>query len=358
MIRAAALLALGAALLAGDGRPGAPAPAGAGAMTGARCVGGRSDASVTVPESRFAMGSARGYPEEGPPTPAHVHAFGIDAHEVTNRQFAAFVAATGYVTQAERPGGGAVVFTPPTQPLDTPDPRLWWRWTPGADWRHPLGPGSGIAGRADEPVVNVSYADAAAYARWAGRALPSEEQFEAAARIGVRDPEAAPDLHRANTWQGRFPAADAGGDGWRGVAPVGCFAASPIGTYDLIGNVWEWTRSPYLPTHAPIVVGDGTPADPGFDPRQPGVAVRVIKGGSFLCAANYCARYRPAARHAQEEGLAASHLGFRTVSALGSAAARRIVAGGEDEEEGQPQEGRARGDPGDAVLAAHLHEDP
>jgi formylglycine-generating enzyme required for sulfatase activity len=278
-----------------------------------KCRGSFSDAAVTVPESRFTMGSDRFYPEEGPPVPTHVRSFAIDAHEVTNRQFAQFVAATGYRTQAERPDGGAFVFTPPTQPFVTPDPRLWWRYVRGATWRHPEGPASDIARRDNHPVVNVTYADASAYAAWAGRALPNEEQFEAAARIGVSNPDQAPDINQANTWQGSFPAADKGADGWRGAtAPAGCFERSPIGTYDLIGNVWEWTRSPYLPTHGAIVVGDGSPGDPGFDPRQPNVSARVIKGGSFLCASNYCAHFRPAARHAQEETLAASHLGFRT----------------------------------------------
>lgn len=281
------------------------------------CPGSFADAPVAVPESRFTMGSDRFYPDEGPPVPVDVRGFTIDAHEVTNRQFARFVAETGYVTQAERPGGGAFVFAPPAQPFVAPDPRFWWRYVRGANWRHPEGPGSDIAGRSNHPVVNVSYADALAYARWAGRSLPNEEQFEAAARVGLRDPDAAPGVHQANYWQGDFPAADEARDGWRTAAPAGCFERSPIGTYDLIGNVWEWTRSPYLPTHGAIVTDDGTPVDPGFDPRQPGVATRVIKGGSFLCASNYCARYRPAARHAQEETLAASHLGFRTVGQPG-----------------------------------------
>jgi formylglycine-generating enzyme len=309
MIRAAAVLALLPGALHADGAappPAAVAPA---------CAGSHADGSVAVPATRFAMGSDAAYPEEGPPVPVAVPGFGIDAHEVTNRQFAAFVAATGYVTQAERPGGGAFVFTPSRDGIDLPDPARWWRFVPGATWRQPEGPGSSIAGRDNAPVVDVTFADATAYARWAGRALPTEEQFEAAARIGVRDPDAAPGLHAANTWQGAFPGHDSGADGWTGPAPAGCFAASPIGAYDLIGNVWEWTRSWYLPGHGAFVTGDGSPGNPSFDPRQPDARARVIKGGSFLCAASYCARYRPAARHAQDETLAASHLGFRTVSA-------------------------------------------
>jgi formylglycine-generating enzyme len=311
VIRLTTIAAMLAASLRTD-TPPAPAPA----IGVAACPGSHQDGGVVVPESRFLIGSDRFYPEEGPPTPTHVAAFEIDAHEVTNRQFAAFITATGYRTEAELPGGGAFVFTPPTRPVDTPDPARWWRFVRGADWRHPQGPVSNLAGRDNSPVVNVTFADATAYADWAGRALPSEEQFEAAARIGVKNPDAAPELRAANYWQGTFPNRDTGADGWRGPAPAGCFQRSPIGTYDLIGNVWEWTKSWYLPTHGALVIGDGSPADPGFDPRQPGARVRVIKGGSFLCASNYCARYRPGARHAQDQTLAASHLGFRTIRRL------------------------------------------
>lgn len=305
---------MAAVLVAATLRADAAPPRTVRAPASPACAGSHADGAVRVPASRFVMGSAAHYAEEGPPVATQVAAFDIDAHEVTNRQFAAFVAATGHVTEAERPGGGAFVFAPPAAGAGMPDPASWWRFVPGASWRHPHGPGSGIAGRDNEPVVDVTYADAHAYAEWAGRALPTEEQFEAAARIGVRDPDAAPDLHAANYWQGRFPQANTRADGWLGPAPAGCFARSPIGSYDLIGNVWEWTRSWYLPTHGVLVTGDGTPGNPSFDPRQPGARARVIKGGSFLCAANYCARYRPAARHAQEQTLAASHLGFRTVS--------------------------------------------
>lgn len=307
MIRALLAAALLAVTLQADAgqrlAPAAPA-----------CAGSFADQPVRVPAGAFTMGEGARYPEEGPAIAVEVSTFDIDAHEVTNRQFAAFVAATGHVTAAERPGGGAFVFTPPAHPFEAPDPATWWRFTRGADWRHPRGPQSSVAGHANDPVVNVTFADAQAYARWAGRALPDEEQFEAAARIGVRDPGATPEIHAANYWQGTFPVRNTGADGWIGPAPAGCFSRNPIGTYDLIGNVWEWTRSWYLPGHGAIVTGDGTPGNPSFDPRQPNARTRVIKGGSFLCAANYCARYRPAARHAQEETLAASHLGFRTVS--------------------------------------------
>ncbi len=315
MTRALVLVALPVlALATGSGTrvPAAPRLAGPPAV----CKASHADAPVRVPATEFVMGSARYYSEEGPPTRTAVHAFDIDAHEVTNRQFATFVEATGYITEAERPGGGAFVFRPPQTPGDAPDPRLWWRYVQGADWRHPSGRGSSIAELPNDPVVNVTYADALAYAHWAGRALPTEEQFEAAARQGLVDPDAEPTPENANFWQGTFPDADEARDGFRGRAPAGCFASNGIGAYDLIGNVWEWTRSWYLPSHAPVVTGDGTPGNPSFDPAQPGVRARVIKGGSFLCAKNYCARYRPAARHAQEETLAASHLGFRTVGVV------------------------------------------
>jgi formylglycine-generating enzyme required for sulfatase activity len=312
MIRAFVVAALAATGLHADTGPAAP-------VLPAVCTGSDADAPARVPASRFRLGDKGRYPEEGPPTDTIVPSFDVDAHEVTNRQFIAFVAATGYRTMAEQPGGGAFVFTPPARPFDTPDPVFWWRFVEGANWRHPRGPGSTIVGRDNEPVVDVTFADAAAYAAWAGRALPTEEQFEAAARIGVGDPEAAPELHAANYWQGAFPSRDTGEDGWIGPAPAGCFDRSPIGTYDLIGNVWEWTSSWYLPSHGTFVTGDGTPGNPSFDPSQPDARARVIKGGSFLCADNYCARYRPAARHAQDETLAASHLGFRTVSVRGIA---------------------------------------
>lgn len=313
MIRPLLLVVGALALLGADARP-VPARS----VVAQRCGGDRSDGSVLVPASRFAIGSDRFYPEEGPPTPVEVDAFRIDAHEMTNRQFAAFVAATGYVTEAERPNGGAFVFVPPRLPGDTPDPAEWWRFVRGANWRHPHGPHTDLKGRAEQPVVDVTYADAAAYALWAGRALPSEEQFEAAARFGLRDPDARPDARHANTWQGSFPNRNSGEDGYVGPAPVGCFEPNGVGAYDLIGNVWEWTKSWYLPGHGAFATGDGTPGNPSFDPRQPGARARVIKGGSFLCASNYCARYRPAARHAQEETLAASHLGFRTVALVRS----------------------------------------
>lgn len=238
--------------------------------------------------------------EDGPGQPGarvRVATFRIDRHEVTNAQFAAFVAATGHVTQAEREGM-APVFVLPSKPISLDDPRGWWRMVRGADWRHPQGPAGGIVGHGDDPVVQVSFEDAAAYARWTGGALPTVAQWERAAR-GDQTAERSiaswitSALHRpiANTWQGVFPLVDTGDDGHAGLAPVGSYPANAFGLVDMIGNAWEWT------------------GDDGGDGK------RVLKGGSFLCAANYCANYRPAAWQAQEHDLGASHIGFRTVSA-------------------------------------------
>ncbi|RME61615.1 MAG: formylglycine-generating enzyme family protein [Alphaproteobacteria bacterium] len=293
--------------------------------------GGPLDDQIFIPGGTFRMGTDDGYADEGPSRQVRVADFWIDAHEVTNAQFARFVSETGYVTVAERkpraedypdvPADklvpGSAVFVPPTDFSQGFDPLSWWRFVPGADWRHPQGPGSGIAGKDFFPVVHIAFADALAYARWAGRALPTEEQWEYAARGGLDGKTYAwgdrfnpGGAAMANTWQGLFPVHDSGQDGFAGLAPVGCYPPNGYGLYDMIGNVWEWTASTYYPSHE---VPANAPA-PGYDPRQPGVPVRVIKGGSFLCAPNYCMRYRPAARHAQDTGLGTDHIGFRTVS--------------------------------------------
>jgi formylglycine-generating enzyme required for sulfatase activity len=256
--------------------------------------------------------------------------FWIDRYDVTNADFAKFVAATRYVTDAERrpdpadypdipadklvPGGAA--FTPPSGGVRTmEDPMQWWNFVPGADWRHPDGPGSSIVGHDNDPVVQVSYNDALAYAKWVGRELPTESQYEFAARGGLDGKtyawgdDFAPDgKYQANTWQGTFPVKNTGADGFSGRAPVGCFSPNGYGLYDMIGNVWKWTASPYTDAKSGM---SEMPMDPAR--MTASRVLRVIKGGSFLCAPNYCRRYRPAARESQESGFSAAHLGFRTV---------------------------------------------
>ena len=253
----------------------------------------------------FLMGEDPYYPEEGPAHIEHIDGFWIDAFETTNARFAEFVKATGYVTMAER--------TPPVISGATPDMLLpgsavfsvpsledtrWWRWVVGAQWRHPAGLAESIIGRDTEPVVQIAYEDAEAYAHWTGKELPTEAQWEYAARAGqktVTEPLDEAGEPQANYYQGVFPVFDQGQDGFRARAPVGCFRPNAYGLYDMIGNVWEWTRDP--------------------DSAQP--EMRIIKGGSYLCAGNYCARYRPSARQCQERGLGADHIGFRLVSNAG-----------------------------------------
>lgn len=287
---------------------------------------------VWVPGGRFVMGADDAYLEEAPAHAVAVTGFWIDRHEVTNAQFARFVAATGYRTVAERgldparhpaippamTRPGSTVFVPPkTLALGT---MQWWQFVPGADWRHPDGPGSSLRGRDNHPVVHIAREDARAYAKWAGRDLPTEAEFEYAARGGVMTvfpwgkmlaPGGKP---RANTWQGAFPFQNDKTDGFVATAPVGCYAANRYGLYDMVGNVWEWVSDGWRPRH-----GDTGEAHPDIDledalqqsARTP--ALGVIKGGSFLCSPLYCKRYRPTARHAQDVTMGASHIGFRTV---------------------------------------------
>lgn len=278
---------------------------------------------VSVPGGEFRMGDTL-YPEEGPPRIERVGAFSIDRYEVTNAQFARFVTATGHVTVAERPldpaafpgaspealQAGSAVFRFGEDRFDPSDAASWWVFVPGASWKHPDGPGSDLSGRMHQPVVHVALEDAIAYAAWAGRRLPSEIEWEWAARGA--DPDAVASSEQpseANTWQGVFPALNTADDGYEGRAPVGCFSPNALGLHDMIGNVWEWTADPYS-----VVRLSRPGSGAGRDPIQPGVAVSVIKGGSYLCARNYCMRYRPGARHSQDRTLGASHIGFRTVA--------------------------------------------
>lgn len=282
---------------------------------------------IDLPGGTFTMGSTAFYPDESPVHTATVAAFAIERHPVTNAQYAEFVADTGYVTVAERPmdpaqypgvaaedlAPGALIFRPTAGPVDLNDWRQWWDWAPGACWRHPFGPASGIADRLDHPVVQIAFPDAQAYAQWAGRRLPSEAEWEYAARGGADTTyswgeEARPGGQvMANTWQGRFPYRNDGALGWVGTSPVGTFPANGFGLADMIGNVWEWTTTRYVPQHRP-----GAPKACCAPAREPDPTVmQALKGGSHLCAPEYCHRYRPAARSPQSQDSATTHIGFR-----------------------------------------------
>jgi formylglycine-generating enzyme len=296
---------------------------------------------IFVRGGEFLMGSAD--PMFADAQPVHrvrVRAFWIDATEVTNAQFERFVAATGYRTIAERPLDprdfpgipaaqlvpGSAVFSDPGRAVNLDAPLQWWRYVPGANWRNPEGPGSGITDRMDHPVVHIAYDDALAYAAWAGKRLPTEAEWEFAARGGLEGREFAwgdgfrPNgQFRANTFQGRFPDDNTAEDGYRATAPARAFAPNGYGLYGVAGNVWEWVSDWYRPDYyaelarrGPLSVDPRGPAT-GFDPEEPGVPKRVQKGGSFLCSDDYCARYRPGARGKGEPGSAANHIGFRLV---------------------------------------------
>ena len=285
---------------------------------------------VWVPGGRFELGDVV-YPEEGPVIATAVAGFWMARTEVTNDEFGAFVKATGHLTTAERPvdprrhpglalemqRAGAVVFVMPNSPNGRSDPRQWWQYTAGANWRHPGGPGTTVNGRGGFPVVAVTVEDAQAYARWKGHALPSEAQWEWAARAGQAQTQARAPARagldapvQANTWQGLFPVMNSGDDGFVGLAPVGCYAANALGLFDMIGNVWELTADTWRPRHR---AGEAAPAAVSASPGTAAAAQQVIKGGSYLCAPNYCMRYRAASRQPQDVDLAASHLGFRTI---------------------------------------------
>ena len=264
--------------------------------TAQSCVLAEADIGgfVQVPGGGFVKGADAIYPEEGGPIKLHVSPFLLSVTEVTNDQFAAFVATTGYVTEAERTGGSAGFVE-----TETPSDLLsWWKLDEGATWRSPGGAGSDLDGLGRHPVVHVSLTDARAYAAWAGGRLPNEIEWEYAASLGLFDPDdpesglRGPDGEiRANTWDGIFPVLNTAEDGFIGTAPVGCYRASLIGAYDMIGNVWEWTETPF---------GDGNPQF-------------TIKGGSYLCGSNYCRRYRAAARESLEPDFSTAHTGFRIV---------------------------------------------
>lgn len=300
---------------------------------------------VWIPGGTFRMGSEDFYPEERPVHEVTVGGFWMDRHLVTNVQFTRFVQATGYVTLAERPLNpaefpgapvenlqpGSMLFQKRTRPVDLRDYRNWWAWVPGTSWRHPLGPDSSLKGIGRHPVVHLAYEDAEAYARWAGKELPTEAEWEFGARGGLEDKkftwgdEELPDgKAMTNSWQGEFPWQNLLTDGYEGTSPVGAFPANAYGLYDMAGNVWEWTCDWYVPNHAEEVVKSccGPPVNPrissptkSFDAGQPRFRIprKVVKGGSYLCAPNYCLRYRPAARQPQMIDTGMSHIGFRCI---------------------------------------------
>jgi len=331
---------------------------------------------VWIPGGTFQMGSDQHYSEEAPAHPVEVDGFWIDRTTVTNAQFRKFVKATGHITLAEQPADPAdypqaqpellepasIVFVPPPGPVGQGDPYRWWQYVAGANWRHPEGPGSSIKGRDQHPVVHIAHADALAYASWAGKALPTEAEWERAAWGGLEGAEFAwgEELHPsgrmlANTWQGDFPHHNSRADGWEGTAPVGCYPPNGYGLLDMIGNVWEWTDDWYQEHGArlqaarsgsgtdngpnsgstDLVLGPGSSAETlhqgccasqrnprgaadaaiSIDPtsQHGSIPRKAVKGGSFLCAPSYCRRYRPAARMAQGIDTSTCHLGFRCI---------------------------------------------
>lgn len=306
---------------------------------------------VWIPGVEFTMGtnSDLGWPDEKPAHRVRVPAFWMDSTEVTNAQFRAFIDATGYVTTAEKPPDveeilkqsppgtppppkeklvpGSLVFQPTASPVsDLRDYGQWWHWTPGANWRHPEGPDSTIDGREDHPVVHISWDDAVAYAQWAGKRLPTEAEWEFAARGGLEgkpyvwgdDQPGAGGRWQANLWQGEFPFKNTALDGFERTAPVKSFPPNGYGLYDMAGNVWEWCQDfykadLYQQRAGSTVIDNPQGPDAPWDPRNPLAPSRVQRGGSFLCNDSYCSRYRPSARHGCSPDTGMSHVGFRCV---------------------------------------------
>jgi formylglycine-generating enzyme len=302
---------------------------------------------VWIPGGTFLMGSNKHYPEEAPAHRARVDPFWMDAHAVTNAEFARFVRETGHVTLAERapdpadyPGArpellvpASVVFVKPRHRVDLRNPYEWWTYVPGADWRHPRGPGSTIDGLDDHPVVHVAFEDVEAFARWAGKELPTETEWEFAARGGLGGAEFVWGVeltpggrYMANTWQGEFPYENQCADGFEWTAPVGSFPANGYGLLDMAGNVWEWTTDWFEDRHqiakscCTISNPRGGERERSYDPCSPEIRIprKVMKGGSYLCAPNYCRRYRPAARMPQPVDTSTCHLGFRCIVRVGT----------------------------------------
>ncbi len=301
---------------------------------------------VSIPGGEFVMGSPEpgSMANEQPSHRVRIAPFWLDEHEVTNSEFRAFVEATNYVTIAERkpdweelkatlpPGTprpaeellvpGSLVFTPPEGPVPLENAALWWRWVPGACWKHPEGPGSSLHGRDDHPVVHVSWDDAAAYARWAGKRLPTEAEWEYAARGGQAgkrftwgDAPPQDESRLANIWHGEFPHKNTRADGFDRTSPVKTFPPNDMGLYDMAGNVWEWCSDWYRADAYTLGRGATLDNPPGpsesFDPNEPNAPKRVTRGGSYLCHVTYCESYRPAARRGTAPDTGLSHVGFR-----------------------------------------------
>ena len=299
------------------------------------------DGMVWIPAGRFWMGTDH-MDDAQPVHEVEVKGFWMDRTDVTNEEFARFVKATGYVTIAERPlnqkefpnlasddlAAGSVVFTPPAHPISLENPLAWWQFVRGANWRHPDGPNSDLRGKENYPVVHIAWPDAMAYAKWAGKRLPTEAEWEFAARGGldrqayVWGNELKPGgKWKANTFQGHFPDHNTSEDGYAGIAPVASFAPNGYGLYDMSGNVWQWVSDWYRPDYyaqlnryGSLAANPQGPRD-SFDPQEPGVQKRVQKGGSYLCTEQYCERYMPGARGKGDPETGTNHLGFRCVRA-------------------------------------------
>ncbi len=289
---------------------------------------------VYIQGGTFSMGEENSdFYEEKPVEDVTISSFCIDRHEVTNAEFKQFVEDTGYLTIAERPlsieqfpnlseaerKAGSLVFKPPASGIEQVAYLSWWKWVQGANWQHPYGVDSNIKGKEDHPVVHISYLDAVAYAEWAGKELPTESQWEYAARGGLEKQKYVwgneYSATKANTWQGIFPFTNIKTDGYLGTAPVGSFPPNGYGLVDMAGNVWEWTKDYYQVTREDMAhQTDPQGAKIGYDPKKPEeIGTHVIKGGSYLCAPNYCSRYRPSARESQSPDTGTTHIGFRLV---------------------------------------------
>lgn len=329
--------------------PTAPVSSSPSAQVIAKDPGEAPAGMVWIPGGEFLMGTddSQANPVERPAHRVRVEGFWIDQTEVTNSQFQRFVEATGYKTTAERPvdweqlktqvspgtakppdeqlAPGSLVFTPPDCPVPLDDITNWWKWVPGASWRHPDGPGSSIAGKDDFPVVHVSWDDAVAYARWASKRLPTEAEWEFACRGGLEgkayawgDEFQPAGKYQANTWQGHFPDINSDEDGFPRLSPVKSFPPNSYGVHDMIGNVWEWCSDWYRPDTYRLDASSSRVVNPtgpekSYDPDEPYQPKRVTRGGSFLCSSNYCTNYRPSARRGTAIDSGMSHLGFRCV---------------------------------------------